>query len=428
MNITSLWSKVRARSDVDSMWSVGGSVFLAVTGLVQLALVAHAMSDTWFGLLVAASGVQTVCASFGAIGSELTLVRYLTPSRGRLGSSHRRALGEVFAISAAASGALGVIGWAVLRWAIARHDVWPPWFPWWFCIASVAWAWGLVANGTLRGAFGTRTQVVVDRLIRPSVSLIAMVVALAVHRPWLAITVWFMAPFVSAAACIGLVVRARRGPALLSPFAYWRSATHRAGADGATALSQRLDAPLAAALIGPAAAGAFGVLVKLGAGLILISSSVSQAASPHLAVAAAHGRERFREVFDHYRKVTVFATAVPLLGVLVLGSTLMSSAFAIHRSVGVPLVVILIGTFVAVVCGPVDVALVMQGRAGTSTLISVASATTLVVGLVALRHHGLLGASLAYSASLLVANLAALAVLGRLLADVDLPAASGSVA
>jgi O-antigen/teichoic acid export membrane protein len=204
-------------------------------------------------------------------------------------------------------------------------------------------------------------------------------------------------------------------PSVSRPF--WSFTAPRSLASAAQMAMQRLDIVLVAAMSGPGPAAVYTAATRFVVAGQLARTAVSLAVQPHLARALA--REGKDNAVALYQTSTAWLMAVtwPLFLVLVLDGSLLMRVFGPGYGAGTTVLVLLgLSMLVATFCGDVDIMLIMAGRTRSSMInMLVALVVQLGLDLWLIPGHGILGAAIGWSCSIVVKNLLALVQVGAIL-------------
>lgn len=419
-----------ARSGALNLTGAGVS---AVLGLLLTLAVTRLFSPEVAGVFFVAMTVFLIAESVAGLGAGVGTVYAL---------SRRRATGEISGLRAVLRvAALPAVGGAVLvaagLWLVA------PWLAGRMVPEAVGAATGalrvaaafvpaavvlhLFVSAT-RGLGRTRPFVVIERLTRPSLQLVAVAaVGLAAVTAAGAVTAAWAAPYlVAAAAAVIWSVRMRRRlerAAGVSPAAptradwtgFWRFAAPRGGTGVAQVGLQRLDLLLVAALLGPVE-----VALYVAASRFLV---VGQLANQAIGFAAQH---RFAALFATgelattrrlYQSTTAWLVlgAWPFLLLCLVFAGPVLAVFGPQYPAAAPVMRLLCAAMLlGTGCGMVSMALEMSGRS-LSVLMQTLAALAVNVGLnvLLIPRLGLVGAALAWTGAIAVNNLAPLWLLYR---------------
>lgn len=279
--------------------------------------------------------------------------------------------------------------------------------------------------GATRGFGAMRPTVVVEKVARPIVQLLGILVLAAVGGA--AIVVAWSFPYVPAvlagSAWLSHLRRRdhrasreqRREPTAGLAREYWRFAAPRAIAALLQVALQRLDVVLVAVMLGGPASAIYVVSTRLLVLGALGIQAISMAVQPQ--VAAHHARGEVAAVNLLYRTSTTWLILAtwPLYVVGALFAPTVLRLFGPEYAAGASVLVILaFATMLSTACGVVDAMLTMAGRPswilGNVTLALVVNVS---LNLVLIPRWGIEGAAVAWSASILVNNLRPLLQLYR---------------
>lgn len=303
-------------------------------------------------------------------------------------------------------------------------------------VLPFAAAYELVLAAT-RG-FGTmRPTVLLERLLRPALQPVAIVVVGVAGLGTTALAWAWAAPYLvalcGAAYALHRVVtgpadRSSAPPAVqdLRPLPpsrsvgaeFWAFTGPRAAAKIFQVALQRVDIIVVAALLGPAPAAVYTAASRLIALGLLANQALQQVISPQFAAMLARDELAGTELL--LRRATQWLTAMAwpgYLALMVLAPWFMG-IFGAGFAVGASSVVVLaVAMVLATAAGPVDVLLLMAGRSTVSLINMIVALAVDVIGcLLLVPRIGILGAAIAWAAAIVVRNGLAIAQARRLLA------------
>ncbi|MCP3855857.1 MAG: oligosaccharide flippase family protein [Actinomycetia bacterium] len=296
-------------------------------------------------------------------------------------------------------------------------------------------ALGAVGQSLLAATRGFSTMiptVIVDRIARPLLQVVAVVVVLVAagsfldkaNEPRLAtvalawIAGFAMTAFLGAYALRHLLLDPPpvdepvvEGPAP----SFWLFTLPEAAANALRVLLRWQDTLFVGAFLGASAAAIYTAstrLLKLGG---FVNQAVYQSTMPMVSESFARGD--VVGAGDLYRSVTrwLAVAAWPVYLAIAWWAEAVLGIFGSEYTSAAPAVRILtIGFLVASACGPVEAVLLMAGRSGQNLGLNMASvALNALLNVLLIPPFGLEGAALAWSAALLVTNLGPMALLYR---------------
>jgi O-antigen/teichoic acid export membrane protein len=292
-----------------------------------------------------------------------------------------------------------------------------------------AYAVSLVAFAATRG-FGTmRPSALVDKLARPALQPLLVLVAVAAGAGSTAIAVAWGVPFLlallAALAWLAALVRRaeRRAPAAparpLRELAadFWRFTGPRGLAVAFQTTSLWLSTLLVGALRSTREAGVYTAATRYLVAGGLVALAIRQVMAPKLSELLARRMQRRAEAVYQATTCWMIGLNWPIYLVLIAGGPALLRVFGAGFGEGEVALVILAATMLlATAVGPVDVVLLMGGRSAWNLLNTVlALAANLLLNLVLTPRLGVAGAAIAFAGAILVNNLLPLAQVWRLL-------------
>ena len=269
-----------------------------------------------------------------------------------------------------------------------------------------------LAFGALRGLHRVPTFSFLQNVLLPSLRLAGVLLAVVVGGGLLPLAAAWTVP-VAVVALLAVVLVRRALPVAqaapsgkdppVSPRRFWSFASARGVTAVIEALLEWIDVLLVALLLGPAAAGVYGVVnrcIRIGA---MLDHTARMVTGPSLSAALAVGdQEAARALFTRTTTVLVAAAAPFYLTLMVFGPAVLS-LFGENFAAGYPaLLVISAAMLLAVSAGGVQSLLLMAGRSRWQ-LLNKSAALLVAVGLNLwlIPQWGLVGAAAAWAASVL---------------------------
>jgi O-antigen/teichoic acid export membrane protein len=290
-----------------------------------------------------------------------------------------------------------------------------------------------VAIGATRGFGAMRPTVLVERIGRPAVQLLLVVIVLAAgwHNglgaawglPYLAAAVagWLsLRPLVAA---VERRVTGRPGDTPVVAVArlrvaareFWSFTLPRAVAGAAQIVLQRLDIVLVAALRGPLDAAVYTAATRFLVVGQFISQAIAAPVQPRLSAALA-GADTLR-ARALYRVSTCWIVLIswPVFITVAVFAPVYMRLFGAHYRSGAAVVIVLaMSMLVAAAAGVVDAVVIMAGRTswnlGTTLL---AMTVNVAVDLALIPHFGIIGAAVGWCAAIVAANVVPLLLAWR---------------
>jgi O-antigen/teichoic acid export membrane protein len=423
-----------------------GAIFSAVATFAVTVLVARGLGRGHAGVIFTATSALLMGAVFAKLGTVTGLVYWLSRLRtlGRRDLLRRClvvALRPVLIASVVAAVALWLAAPALAR--VYENAGTNPDFDADFATQLRVLAYFLpvaaLSDSLLAATRGYRTMrptVLIERLFRPGLQLVALAVVLFAGAHTTVFTVAWIGPYLPSAALAflwltslmrrdqrfvdGVGDKAAEEGASLAPStlgrAFWRFTLPRALASVAQLALQRLDVLLIAGLLGFQAAAVYTVASRFVVVGQFGNQAISTAVEPRLAELLT--RRDYRAANTLYQSSTgwLVLLAWPMyLGTAVFAPVYLSvfgHGYTEHDAIGVVLV-LAFGTLFATGSGMVNVVLSMAGRT-TWNMVNVILALTVdvVLNLVLIPRIGIIGAGIAWCAALVVNNALPLVQIG----------------
>jgi len=390
-----------------SALTFAGAVVSTVATFALVIVVTRNVEPEAAGRFFAATAVFVMALAAAGLGSDTGLARFVLRADGsaQVRGLVRTAALPVLVVTTALALLLGlwVPGMRVLVWALP------------FAAAADLSLAALRAHATFR------STVLIDRIVRPGVQLLLVVLVLAWGRSGAALAVAWAAGYVVSAL---LAMRAlhRHLPGGLdvigavgadSSRAFWSFTWPRAVARIAQVAIQKLDIVLVAALLGTAEAAAYTVATRFVVFGQLANQAVSSVVQPRFTLILtedADDRTTLNRVFGTTTCWSMLL-AWPVYACVAAAPSAYLAWFGDGYASTENTVVVLVmvaGMLVAVASGPVDTLLLMSGRSGRSlanTLLALAVDVGLCLLLVPMV--GIAGAALAWVASVVLRTILA---------------------
>jgi O-antigen/teichoic acid export membrane protein len=424
------------------LFSLGGAAISAIASLLVIVVVTRGSGKPEAGNLFSATSLFVIAESLCALGTATGLVYYIARVRA-LGRGDgirgllRTALPPVLGVSISVAVGMEILApWvAGLISDGADHTlvifirVLAPFLP-------CAVLFDVLIAGT-QGFHTMTPTVLLEKIGRPTLQVLLLLGALVIGDSWLMALAW-VAPYgaglvLVVGAIARLVRREKGGPddSRVVPTAeFWRYTGPRGIAAVAQLTLQRLDIVLVAAYLGPrdaaiyTAATRFVVLGQLG------SQAVSLAVQPKFSELLA--KRDLASTLRVYKTSTAWVMAVTwpihlLVGVL---APIILLLFGNGYDEGRWVVVVLAGAMlVATGCGMVTMLLVMAGRTTANLMnVLIALAANLSLNLILIPRWGIIGAAVAWAASIVLSNILPLLQIRRSLGLDPFGRASAAVA
>jgi O-antigen/teichoic acid export membrane protein len=277
--------------------------------------------------------------------------------------------------------------------------------------------------GGLRSLDRMVPAVVLDRVLRPVMQVVLMlVVAVRAGGPEAMAIAW-MTPFaLCAVGAATLLVRcddatggdvhiAEANDPPVPARAFWRYTAPRGVARVAQVLTQRLDVLVIASVVGVAEAGVYGTVSRCMIAGVFVATALQQVVQPRLrSLVVALRLDAVKRTYGATTTWLVLVTWPPYLCLAIFAPVVLSGFGSEFESGGTALAILCITMLVASGCGLVDVVLLMLGRSWLSTAnVLAALAVNIVANLVLVPRLGMEGAAIAWSLAILTTNLVPLA-------------------
>lgn len=416
--------------------SLAGAIVSAATNLVLVLVVTHGTSRTAAGEFFTLTSVfllaETLCRLGGDTGLVYFVARWRATGRTeRIAVVLRSALCVASGVGIVVAIVLVGVAEPVSRLLGAGHAT--------DLLVLIAFAVPIavaydLALAFTRGVGRMRPTVLIEKLLRPSLQLLFVVVVLGLGWVGGLGLAWAL-PYAAAAVLAWRAVRSAtamlhradgaapeggegrlsepdddRGDRIGRQF--WRFSAPRAVAGAAQLLLQRLDIVLVAALRSPAEAAVYTAATRFLVASQFVNQAITAPLQPRLSAAlAVNDLPQARQL---YRISTAWLVMLtwPLFGLAVVFASSYMSLFGGSYGTGRTVVQILAAVMLfATGCGVVDTVITMAGRTmwnlGTTLLaltINVALDVTLI------PSHGMVGAAIGWAASIAAANLVPLAL------------------
>ena len=435
-----------------------GAVFSAVASFIVTVLVARGLGRGHAGVIFTATSVLLMGAVFAKLGTVTGLVYWLS----RLRALGRRDLLRRCLLIALRPVVLAALVAAVTLWFIApvlarvyEHSGQNPSFDSAFATQLRVLAFFLpvaaLSDSLLAATRGYRTMratVLVEKLLRPLLQVVALAVVLLVGARTTVFTIAWIGPYVPSAALafLWLTSLIRRDRQLVDPPAeasastpaaevglgrpstatvlderrlgrsFWRFTAPRALASVAQLALQRLDVLLIAGLLGFQAAAVYTVASRFVVVGQFGNQAISTAVEPRLAELLTRGDHRAANALYQSSTGWLVLLAWPMyVGTAVFAPVYLSVFGHSYRGAAAIGVVLVLagGMLFATGCGMVDIVLSMAGRTTWNMVnVIIALAVDIALNLILIPHIGIVGAAVAWCAALVVNNALPLAQIG----------------
>lgn len=404
--------------------SMGAASSLAMIGAVistianfAIAYLVSRISTEFAGLFFVATAVATILGNSSCLGTMTGLVYFLPQTLDGESPNPRhlilKALKPVAALSASVAILVAVFSSQIAE-LISRKgspDDLATMLPI-MAIAIVPFALTITLLGATRGLGSVTPTVAVNQVLRPAGQILLLGIILLGEDPdprliaagWTLPVVLGLFVALRAVAQLGGFVG--QGPAQVSGKEFWGYTKSRAVSTSMQIALERFDVIIVTALIGPAAAGIYGVLSRFISAGNFLMFSVSQAVSPTLRRAIS--REQWTLAQGLLRKATGWLVLIawPYFLILAVKPEPFARLLNVDSAADARILSILaLGMMFSAASGPIDLCLLMLGRSDLS-LIGVAAAITtdLVLLWILAPRYGIRGAAAAWAISVVIQN------------------------
>jgi O-antigen/teichoic acid export membrane protein len=280
-----------------------------------------------------------------------------------------------------------------------------------------------VVTAATRGLGRMRTTVVVERLVRPLLQLLLVLVAVSAGGGAFAIACAWIAPYgVAAVSATQALLRllpekthSRANLVTVDFGAFWRFTLPRALAGTIQVALQRLDILLVGALRGAAAAAVYTAATRFVVVGQIGNQAIWYAVQPRLAMlVASRDLDAARRL---YRVSTAWVIVLtwPLALAVLVGAPLVLRAFGSGYSSGTSTMVLMsIAVLFSSACGLVDIALITIGKTSWNLWNTVlAFVVNIAIDVPLIPRIGIVGAAIGWAAAIFVRNALGLTQVGR---------------
>lgn len=414
--------------------SLGGAVVSAVANFVLIVVVTRSFDRDTAGFLFTGTSLFVVAEALCALGTATGMVYFI--ARYRALGSHRAArsiivlgAGPVVAVSAvvaivtfvfAPQVASQIVGPGTTDEAVRFLRVLMAFLPF-----AAAYDLCIAAS---QGFHTMNPTVILEKVSRPVVQLLGVAVAGLLGAAWLLPVAW-AAPYAAGAFIVAWwlrrIVRAdlaasgNRAGDVDGPSRreFWSYTAPRGIASAAQLSLQRLDIIMIAFMLGAAPAALYTAATRFLVVGQLGSQAIALAVQPKYAELIAHDDRHVTERV--YRTTTAWIMSVtwPIHLLVAVSAPIILKVFGAGYDEAWPVTVLLALTMLfATSCGMVTMLLVMAGKTSWNLInVLVALVANVSLNVLLIPVWGILGAAVAWSVSLILANALPLAQVGRLL-------------
>lgn len=409
--------RVQSNASASSV-AVAGTIITTLASFL-VAFIVSRESAGFAGAFFTATAVATISGNSLALGTPTALVYFMPQALSGDRASPRGLILQTLRPVAAAS---GIVGIAVFLLAPTFAEVVSDdrvaeitTFVRTFAPAIPAWSITAGLLGATRGLGSMTPTVVVSQVMRPggqilmlgAVSMVGTPSALTYGLAWMIPVVFAMVAAVVAVIRLGGMQGGRSSPVASAEF--WQYARPRSLANALQIALERVDVIFVQALLGGDAAGVYGALTRyIAAGNFLIFA-VAQAVSVTLRRAIASAQmDQARQILRQTTTWLILA-AWPYFLIVALKpeplADLLNAAFVSDAEI---LSILAVGMMVSAAAGPIDLTLLMLGKARLSLVgVVVAIAIDIALLLILAPRFGLAGAAAAWAISVVAQNLLA---------------------
>lgn len=403
--------------------NVGGALIGAAANFLLIVLIARWWAPEEAGVMFAATSVLLIAIGLCHLGVDQSLVRFLAWNTGRGDATRNRSLTfralvpvMILAIAVATAGWFGATplqrSWGALGDSSEAVTV--------IRTLAVALPVAVLYEQLLaitRGYSRMRATVIIERILRPCLQVLFVIVAAQTVPTVPALALAWVAPYPICLALAALpawdtirtmprsMPKLQQSAGTMSEF--WRFTAPRGAARLAQIGIQRADIVIVAALAGPAAAAIYTAATRFLVLGQMATGALQQVSEPQLAKLL--GADNLARAAAIVRTMTLWSTAlaVPLyVTIAVHADALLHLIFGPEYAAGSPLLRLLCAAMIiGVLCGPVDVLLLMAGRSTLSLINTVAAlVTSILLCLLLVPSLSYLGAGIAWAAAILLKN------------------------
>ncbi len=393
---------------------LGGAVSASATFALTIVLTRN-LAPEKVGTFFTATSIFLLLTALGQLGTSTGLVYFLgreePARRPTIGAAYlRTAAVPVLTVAALTSGLLLLLGGQISTWFGPKGDQDFIHALWVLALFTPFAAALELHNAASRGLGTMRLTATLDQILRPTLQLALVLVAVMSDSVALAVAAWAL-PYLPTAIAArwwwGKRIDRSGPPVRVSAREFWRFTGPRAIASVAQLAMQRLDIVLVAALAGLREAAIYTAATRFLVVGQLVGTALSRAVQPRLARAIGTGDRA--SALQLYQAATAWLVllAWPLYLAMALAASSILVLFGSEYTVGAPVIVILSLTMlVATGCGMVDTVLIMAGRTSWNLYnVLFALSVNVVADLLLIPRYGIVGAALGWSAAILCANL-----------------------
>jgi len=269
-----------------------------------------------------------------------------------------------------------------------------------------------VTMGALRARDRVLFGVVLDRIVRPLLQIVATIVAVTVSDGSRTVVVAWAVPIgLAVVVATGVLITARptnvsETPEDVSQATFWRYTAPRSVARIAQTITQRIDVLILAAVYPLEEAAIYGTVSRCMIAGVFVATALRQTIQSRLRRLVLQGdRVAVKNMYGVSTTWLVLVTW-PVYLLMITHAPLIMSAFGPEYVRGAPALVLLCSAMlVASASGLVDVVLLMLGRSWLSTInVTVALILNVTLNLLLAPEFGMIGSAIAWVVAILASN------------------------
>lgn len=401
------------------MFSLGGAAVSSVLGFAVNIVIARAVGDAGYGIVIQTIAVFSIALSLGKLGMDSASI-WVSARAGSIEPHHLRSAVRFMLLASIAGCSIAALVVTVAGLTISgddggQSDLGP---------ALVAAAWAIPAAGALlvvlstsRGLGAIRPYVVLGNLALPGLRLVLAVGAGLLGWSAIGQSFAWAAPnavivIVALSVLRRQVRRVRFEPELVREHgeapadrrAITRYASGRTLSAGLEQGLLYLDVVLVGVLAGSAAAGVYGGATRFVAAGLIADVAIRVVVAPQFSLLIHQGKLRQLESLYRQAAVWLVLLSAPIYVTLAIFATTVLRWLGEEFSDGASALVILsFGTAITLAAGNIHSVLLMSGRSGLVAVNKAAVLLLNVVGnLVLVPMIGINGAAIAWTAAMLL--------------------------
>lgn len=401
--------------------SVASLIVSAASGFAVTVLIARGVPDTNVaGALFGAIALFAMASQICMLGANTGIVRFLAQADVVRGDQNEaRSLVRAAVIPPLLlAGAVAAVAWVfadpiagVLADDIVRAD-----FADFIRRFAIFLPGATVAGVLLAGTRGYQTMgptSLLENILQPLLQfvMVGLVIALSLGPAAIATVYW--APTALVFLLAGLALRRRlpstsEGRIATSWTAFWGFSLPRAVARIFSFLLSRLDVLMIGALATSAQAAVYASMIRFIGLVLALQWALHQPFEPEITrLLKYESKVTSQRQFNVITNWVVLLTWPVLFALMVHGRTLLRVSFGEQYAAGyTPMLILAATMLVATAVGAIDTVLVMSGHSGWSLAnLGLSLAANVGLNIVLIPRHGMIGAAIAWSVSILLHNL-----------------------